>query len=194
MPKKECIKKQISKKEKKHKKSELEEEINETKESESQETNEVLEKTSEEIIDNQFHEFMKPLTESFSPVLEKIEVPQQESLEKDLGSAPITQEKKDEKQTKYAETNYEDTRMPPIQNENFLIKQPALTNMEATRINLNPQIEQNFQINPELQESRRQSQGDLEKDYVAKVGGFKQTKTHSPIEQQEKKYEIEKII
>ena len=85
--KKEKNKRQTSKEKGTKESSELEKEIEET---ESQETNKALEKTSEETVDdNEFREFIQSSIESFSPVLQKVETPQQESLEQDVASAPV---------------------------------------------------------------------------------------------------------
>ncbi len=68
--------------------SELEEAL------EEDELEEIAEKVSDEdstgeiIDDNQFREFLKPSSESFSPVLERVETPRQELLEQGVGSAP----------------------------------------------------------------------------------------------------------
>ena len=101
-------KKEKKKEDSKDEGSELEKEIEET---ESQEANEVLEKTSEETIDdNEFREFIQPSTQEFinipAPVLQKVETPQQESLEQDVASSPITQTR-DEEQIKYSTTSNE---------------------------------------------------------------------------------------
>ncbi len=177
---KEKSKKEISKKPNKDEESELEKEIEEIEEEK------VLEKNSEEIIeDNEFHSFMKPSIESFSPVLEPTETFSQESLEQNVGSAPLIQGKKDEKSKDY-ETGYKDASEEYKRNENLII-QSAPINVERTKI---PEIEQNFQIAPEIQELRGENKGSLEKDYVVKVGGFKEVKTHSPFEQEEKKYDF----
>ena len=130
--------------------SELEKEIEET---ESQEANEVLEETSEEIInDNEFREFIQPSTESFAPVLERVEVPQQESLEQDVASistatqieqepidytsaisrAPTT----DEERIKY-QTNIEPPILKPIEISENLPRQELLE--PTTGIEINPQ-------------------------------------------------------
>lgn len=99
--------KQISEESKENKQkseSELEKEIEET---ESQEASEVLEKTSEETIDdNEFREFIQPSTESFAPVLEKVEIPQQESLEQDVASTSVSS-KADKGQIDYSTTSNE---------------------------------------------------------------------------------------
>ncbi len=172
---------------KKQEESELEEEIEET---ESQEADKDLKKTpeSQEIEENEFHEFMNPLEKSFSPVLERIEIPQQDLLEEDLAFAPRTQEKKDEKQIKYNESDYkiieEESRRI---NENLLIRSTPI-NIETTRMNFHPQIEQNFQINPELFELRRKSEGSLEKDYVLKTERLERENNRLPFEQRERKY------
>ena len=80
-----------------HKESELEEEVSKEEES----------KQIEIIEDNEFHEFIQSSNESFTPILEKIETLQQESLEQNVGSAPIVQEKKDEKSKDYSPTSNE---------------------------------------------------------------------------------------
>ena len=55
-------------------------------------------------------------------------------------------------------------------------------------MNLHPQITQNFQINPELQELRRKSEGNLEKDYVVKAERLNREDNKLPFEQTERKY------
>lgn len=194
----------MPKRKKEKKESELEEEIKETglhkvnevlkKTSESQEMSEVLKKTSEEIIeDNEFHEFMKPLEKSFSPVLERIEAPQQNLLEENSSFTPIAQEKKHEKQIKY-NTGYNPSEYEAIgeekrkiQNENMIMRFAPIR-VETNRMDLHPQIEQNFQINPELLELRRKSEGNLEKDYVLKTKKLDRENNRLPFEQKERKY------
>jgi len=173
--------------------SELEKEIKET---ESQETSEVLEKISEETIDdNEFREFIQPSTQEFinmlSPVLEKVEIPQQESLEQDVSSISTSTEKEDETPTKYdtgyIEPNYENIKRESIKDENLLIKRPVPVNIEMVGRDLRPQIEQNFQINPEIQELRK-SQGKLEEDYIAKAEKLDTGDNRLPFESTQRKY------
>ncbi len=185
--KKEKNKRQTSKKSK-QKSSELEKEIEET---ESQETNKALEKTSEETIDdNEFREFIQPSIESFSPVLEKVEIPQ-ESLEQDVAPISTSTEKKDETSTNYdtgyIEPNYESIVRESIKNENLIVKQSVPINMERVGTDLRPQIEQNFQINPELQELRK-SRGKLEQDYIAKAEKLDTKENRLPFESTQRKY------
>ncbi len=194
--KKEKNKRQTSKKSKEKEvkeSSELEKEIEET---ESQETNEVLEKISEETIDdNEFREFIQPSTQEFinilSPFLEKVETPQQESLEQDVASISTSTEKKDETPTKYdtgyIEPNYESIKRESIKDENLLIKRPVPVNIEMVGRDLRPQIEQNFQINPEIQELRK-SQGKLEEDYIVKSEKLDTRDDRLPFESTQRKY------
>lgn len=181
-------KKQISEESKENKQkseSELEKEIEET---ESQEANE------ETIDNNQFREFIRPFTEEainiHPPVLERVEIPQQESLEQDVASVPITQTKDEEQikySSKYNEADYKITEEESRRiNENLLVRSTPITT-ETTRINLHPQIEQNFQIAPELQELRK-SQEKLEEDYIAKAEKLDTGDNRLPFESTQRKY------
>lgn len=179
------IKKQISKKEEE---SELEREIKE----------EDLKTTqAEEIEEEQFTKFTQPSVEPFSPVLERIETPQQEPLEDNLASVTTPTEKKDEEKIKYEtgyiEPNYEDMQKRQRINENLLVQESAPINFETTRIDLHPHLGQNFQINPELQELRKQSQGDLEKDYIVKEEKLNRGNNNLPFEQTQRKYKGKSI-
>jgi len=174
------IEKQISKKNKqKSFESELEKEIEET----------------EEIIDNnEFREFIQPSSQEFinilAPVLEKVEIPQQESLEQDVASISTSTEKKDETPTNYdtgyIEPDYESINRESTKDENLLIKRPMPVNIERVG-DLRPQIERNFQINPEIQELRK-SQGKLEGDYVAKAEKLDTGDNRLPFESTQRKY------
>ncbi|MCK5149466.1 hypothetical protein KAJ87_00890 [Candidatus Pacearchaeota archaeon] len=179
------------KKQEEQESSELEKEIKDPEKSELEEEVEEIKENFEERIDNnKFQEFIKPDTESFSPVLEKVEAPQ-ESLEQDVASAPIIKEKQEEQikySTKYNESDYRfiEERSRRI-NENLLVQSTPI-NFEKVGMNLHPQITQNFQINPELQELRRKSEGNLEKDYVVKAERLNREDNKLPFEQTERKY------
>ncbi len=133
--------------------SELEKEIEEI---ESQEENEVLEKTlEEEIKDNEFHEFLQPSTEISAPILERVETPQQESLEQDVASTPVSSNV-DEGQIDYSVNsnyseggaiNYQTNTGPPILSpteiSGNLPRQELLnplTQMETPQDNINPKM------------------------------------------------------
>jgi len=167
-----------SQEEDQNKESELEKEIEET---ESQEVNKILEKTSEETIDdNEFHEFIKPSIESFTPVLERIEIPQQESLEQNVDSAPITQIK-DEEQIKYSATsnepNYSTTEKIKYQtNIEPLILKPTEISEDLPRQELLEPLTR-LEINP--QNNLRPKMVNIE---------FIEEKTRLPFEKDDKKY------
>lgn len=61
---------------------------------ESSELEKEIEETEETIDDNEFIEFIQPSTQEFinisAPVLERVETPQQESLEQDIASTPVS--------------------------------------------------------------------------------------------------------
>ena len=160
-----------------------------------------LEKAAEEESEfnsEQFREFIRaPSFESKTPILKKNEnIQESANLEQNLETAPAPATKKEDNAIKYKtisedyEAIAQQTRK--INDEEFVIHtqfKPA--RMEEQRINLTRMQEQSFQMNPELHEMRRHSEGNLEKDYVTNVKGeLKEKKTHSPFEQQEKKYEI----
>jgi hypothetical protein len=175
--KKRKTKKQISKKETKEP-SELEEEIEELEEK----IKKLDEKKKEIVKEEEFQSFMKPVIESFSPVLEPANIAPQESLERNISSIPMIL-KEDEKEVKYEsgynklKQDYGDSKKPEDLNNPMQIIEP--------QVKLNQ--EQNLSINPGLE---RENQGNLEKDYIIPVEEFKPTKTRSPIEQQEKNYDF----
>ena len=68
--------------------------------------------------------------------------------------------------------------------ENRILKTPVV--FEQKRISLHPQ-EQEFRFMPEIEELR-QSEGDLEKNYVIKTGKIEQ-EHRLPFERTEKKYD-----
>jgi len=155
--------------------SELEKEIEET---ESQEVNKILEKTSEEIIDdNEFHEFIKPSTESFTPVLEKIETPQQESLEQNIASVPISSNVKED-QIDYAITPNE---------PNY-----SATEKIKYQTNIEPPILKPIRINEELpRQELLEPQTGIETDNLRPKmidTEFIEEKTRLPFEKDDKKY------
>ena len=82
------------------------EKVSESQEEES-ELEEKVEQEEETFVDDQFHEFIQPSTESVSPVLEKVETFEQESLEQNVGSAPIQTDSEEKDSVKYSqESNY----------------------------------------------------------------------------------------
>lgn len=150
-----------------------------------------------EFDEEQFHEFLKPSANVHTPILNKNENIQESiNLEQNLESAPAPATRKEDDAIKYKmisedyEAMAQQTRK--MQERDFVVRAPLNpTRLETQRINLTRMQEQSFQFNPELHEMRRHSEGNLEKDYVTNVKGeFKEKKTHSPFEQQEKKYEI----
>lgn len=146
----------------------------------------------------QFREFIRaPSFEAETPVLKKTgNIPEPTNLEQNLESAPVPATRKEEDAIKYKmiSEDYEAVaqRARQMQSEDLIIHQPLKTRrLEEERINLTRMQKQNFQFNPELQEMRRHSEENLEKNYVTNIKGeFEKKKTHSPFEQQEKKYEI----
>lgn len=146
----------------------------------------------------QFREFIRaPSFEPETPVLKKTaNIQESINLEQNLEtvSAPATKKEDDAIKYKMISEDYEamaqQTRK--MQDRDFVMRTPINpARLEEQRINLTRMQEQSFQMNPELHEIRRHSEGNLEKDYVTNVKGeLKEKKTHSPFEQQEKKYEI----
>ena len=146
----------------------------------------------------QFHEFLRrPSFDSETPVLKKTgNAPEPANLEQNLETTPAPATRKEDDAVKYKmiSEDYEAVaqRAREMQSGDLTIHQPIQTRrLEEQRIRLNDMPEQRFQFNPELHEMRRHSEGELEKDYVTSVKeGFKEKKTHSPFEQQEKEYKI----
>lgn len=170
---------------------EIEEKSKDKKESELEED---IEEIEEIIENNDFHEFIQqPSVKSFTTILKKVETPI-ESLEQDIISAPVIQKEKEEEQIKYS-PKYDEVDYQAIEeeskriNENLLIR-PKTINVETTKIDFRPKIEQDFQIAPELQELRRKKS--LEEDYVAHAK--KLNEEHKlPFEQTQRKYKGKNI-
>lgn len=156
---------------------------------EESELEQEIEKQEEIIEEDEFHEFIQSSPKSFSPVLEKIEIPKQESLEQNVSSVPI-KETNDEEQieysSKYDESDYKSIEESREMNENLLVR-PMSTDIERTGIRLHSTIKQDFQIAPELQELRRKSEGNLEEDYIVKAKKLNREDI-LPFEQRERKY------
>lgn len=159
-------------------------------------------KEEEFVSDEEFHEFLRPLDDGETPILKPIKFSSQElaNLEQNVEtfSKKTEQKEKEDDAIKY-KTMSEDyeaiaQQSRRMRDEEFVIHQPLqMKRLEEQRIHLHDMPTENFQFNPELQEMRRRGEGNLERDYVAKVSGdFKEKKTHSPFEQQEKKYDFVK--
>ncbi len=86
----------MPKKETKENKKEYKEKTKK-EENEESELEEKIEEAEEITEDSQFHEFLKPPTETFSPVLERVETPQQESLEDNMASISTFTSNEDER-------------------------------------------------------------------------------------------------
>ncbi len=174
-------------------------------------------KDAEKSLDkNQFQEFIQQSstditqpTESFSPVLKRVETPQQiTDLEHGVASAP-TQSKENDEQIKYgsskqsedyaikserSDENYIESRKIE---EDFSIGQPTPINIETAGRDLHPQLRGVAPVNLESWEVRK-PQGTLEKKYIQpekidreKVG--RETPFETRIQEVEKKkldYEI----
>ena len=80
-------------------------EVLENGESELEEKIEQNEETENLIDDNQFYEFIKPSDEPVSPVLEKVETLEQESLEQEIDSVPIQTENREKDSIKYSQAS-----------------------------------------------------------------------------------------
>jgi hypothetical protein len=157
--------------------SEIKEELDLEKEIEKTESQEKNKVSVRKIEANEFHEFIKPFTESISPVLKKIEIPKQESLEQNISSAPIIQEKKDEKSKNYSTTSNE-----PNYSSSEKIKYQT---------NIEPPILKPTKISEdlprqELLEPRIRTQTNLRPKMVDT--GFIEEKTRLPFEKDDKKY------
>lgn len=158
--------------------SELEEEIEETSEEEESKLEDKIEDTEDRIKDTEFHEFLKPSAESFSPVLERAETPSRESLEQDVGFGSISATEQEDQQIQYNPVNYDEnyTREPERDigssveesrkiRETFSVGQPAPINLETVGRDLRPQLRDVSLVNLESQELRK-PQGTLEEKYV----------------------------
>ena len=166
----------------------IEDENNAEKEAQDEESEleEQVDKIEEEINDNQFQEFLKPSSEDFSPVLEKIaDAPELVNLEQDVSSSTFTENKKEE-DTKYDEVNYETVREELRKNENLLVKQFAPIRIENAGKDLHPQLRDMTFVNPELHELKR-TEKNLETDYVPKAERL-DTDERLPFQQTERKY------
>lgn len=168
--KKEEVGEQISEEDKKpHEESkpdesELEEEIKDTENS--------LDK-------NQFHEFLKPSAESFSPVLEKVQdAPRQESLERDVGFVSTSAKQQEDNNIQYNPVSYTESYTPISERdiessveesrqirETFSVSQPAPINMETAGRDLHPQLREVSPVNLESRELRK-PQATLEEKYI----------------------------
>jgi hypothetical protein len=163
--------------------------IKESFEDEESELEEEVEEAEETIENKEFHEFIQqPSVKSFTTILEKIETPI-ESLEQDIISTPVAQEEKNEEPIKYSpkygEADYQAIEEESRRiNENLLVR-PSTINMETTKIDFRPRVEQDFQISPELQELRRGK--NLEEDYVAQAKRLDE-EHRLPFEQTQIKY------
>ena len=164
-------------------KKELKEEISEeNKKSQGEETSELEEeiKDTENSLDkNQFHEFLKPSAESFSPVLEKVQdAPRQESLEHDVGFISTSAKQQEDRNIQYNPVSYTESYTPISERdiessveesrkirETFSVAQPAPINVETAGRDLHPQLREVSPVNLESMELRK-SQGTLEEKYI----------------------------
>ena len=175
---------------KKHEESGLEEKIQDT----------------ETFMDNnQFHEFLKPSTESFSPVLETVEASRQESLERDVAGVLTSTENRDNDLRKYNPVKYiesyttkaerttgDNVKKSKTIDRNFAIRQPEKINIETVRRDFNPQLRDVAPVSrDELRthsiKDSEQTQRKLEIDYVANLERLHRDEK-LPFQQTETKY------
>jgi hypothetical protein len=93
----------------------------------------------------------------------------------------------------YAEKNYKeiDEDREKIIREQLLVREKRITPFDERTADIRPRFNQNFVINPELEELRRTQQGRLEKDYVARAKK-EDNEMFSPFETNQKKYDFRK--
>ena len=166
---------------------EIEEENNSEKEASNEESEleERVDNTEEEIDDSNFQEFLKPSSESFSPVLEKIaDAPEPVNLEQDISQPTFTENKEEGK--KYEEVNYETAKEELTIKDNLLVKQSEPIRIENVRRDLHPQLRDVIFNNTEINESRREEKN-FEIDYVAKAERLNKDE-RLPFQQIERKY------
>jgi len=177
------MKKKISKKRKK--KSDLKKEIKEIKSSD---------KVEEKPMDDEFEEFNESspdiLKGSFSSVLEKVEqAPQETNLEDVAEETGFSQTREEEKPVEYPvvgedyESIIEHARKT---NPNLVLHEGRRFDLETVG-GLHPGIEQDFQINPELQELRRGAE-DMEEDYIAREEKLEKDEDLLPFQKKAKEY------
>ena len=169
---------------KKQENKELAEEQEESEEKQKEEQDESgleeeIEETEDIIKDQEFHEFLKPSAESFSPVLERAESPRQISdLEQDIAGVLTSTEDRDDDARRYTPVTYAESYRTeserniegPVEESNKIreilsVSQPAPTNIEAAGRDLRPQLRDVSLINLESQELR-EPRGTLEEKYV----------------------------
>ncbi len=169
--------------------SEIEEEI---KEEEIKEIADSVEEIPNQIDDNEFVEFMQPFTSTSSPILKKVEdFPVLTNLEQDVAEAPV-KEPKEEEPIKY-ETIKEDyesviKQRNETMDRNLVVRRAEVTRIQPQQMDLHRNIEQEFEINPELQELRR-SEGNLERDYVVHEQKIDKDNHKLPFERRDTKYQ-----
>ncbi len=166
---------------------EIEEENNSEKEASNEESEleERVDETEEEIDDSNFQDFLKPSSESFSPVLERIaDVSEPIRLEQEIFSPTFTENK--EEGTRYNKVDYETAKEELTIKDNLLVKQPEPVRIENIRRDLHPQLRDIAFVNSEINESRREGKN-LEIDYVTKAERLNRDE-RLPFQQTERKY------
>lgn len=154
-------------------------------EKETSELEEEIKDAENSLGKNQFQEFIQQSstgitqpTESFSPVLKRVETPQQEPLEQNVASTQLSiGEAEDTTQTKYTPAKQSEdytveskkgdetyTESGKI-DEDLIVRQPASINIETAGRDLHPQLREVTPVTLESQELRK-PQGTLEEKYI----------------------------
>jgi len=157
----------------------------EQEEDEESELEEKIEEAEEITEDSQFHEFLKPPAETFSPVLERVEAPQQESLEENMASVPTFTSNKDEKK----DMNYPITSTETIYNtteDTSSIDYQPIKPSVLTSIRTSEDLPRQEFLDP-LKERRI----DIQDDFLPEIidTSIINQKTRLPFEKEDKKYE-----
>jgi len=153
---------------------------------------EAVEDTEEQIQDNQFHKFMRPTTKSTTPVLEKVGIQEEQTLEQEITQTPIEKKQEPEiKQEEYDINDYEAVaqKARQIKNQDLLVQSTPIS-MEMIGKQLHLPVQREFQINPELKQM--QSARVSEEDYTLKAEKLQESK-NLPFEQTERKYKGKSI-
>jgi len=180
MPKKD--RKKAEKESPQKEKSELEEEIEQKNHQE------------EKVISEEFSpEFFKIPEGSFLTSLEKLNNTQKlEEVENSSFFSKEVQKQEVKYDVGYNPSDYENvaSERKKISDENIITKNPLKINLENARIDFQPRFEgSSIQLNPELQQLRRQSAFKEERDYiVSDVQRIEDNKHLLPFEKTERKY------
>ena len=166
-------------------KSEIEEQEDEEKNNEESD----LEEDIETFEESKFQEFLNPSEESNVKVLEKdlsLEQRPISNLEELEDFSTSKKEEKTEEKYQTISQDYEELERKRFEENPNMAVRHSFSNIEDMDI-VHNQIQR---INPILEPSMRNDEGNLEKKYFNKMGEVKESKPHNPFEKQELKYDI----